>query len=81
MTSTNVFYAANTTLTVHMPPGASEAVLMVEALDNVASITLPLDEVRRLISTLQDRVDASDATGSPAQDDLMDKTPLSSSEL
>ena len=56
MTSTDVFYAASSTLTVHMPPGSAEAVLMIEALDNVASITLPLDEVTRLISLLRDRV-------------------------
>ena len=59
MTSTDVFYAVNSTLTVHMPPGSAEAVLMIESLDNVVSITLPLDEVKRLVSTLKDRADAS----------------------
>ena len=53
MTSTSVFYGAASTMTVHMPPGSDEAVLMIEALDNVASITLPIDEILRLISTLQ----------------------------
>ena len=62
MTSTDVFYAANTTLTVHMPLGSAEAVLMIEALDNTASITLSVEDVRRLIATLQDRTASTAAT-------------------
>ncbi len=53
MTSTSVFYGSGSTLTVHMPRGSCEAVLMIEGLDNVASITLPIDQVLSLLSTLQ----------------------------
>ena len=63
MSSTESFYGTSSTLTVHMPPGSAEAVLMIEALDNVASIALPLDEIKRLIATLQERADGPDPAG------------------
>ena len=67
MTSTNVFFGQTATMTVHMPPGSSEAALMIEALDQAASITLPLDEVRRLAEMLQAHASAfKEAAGSPA---------------
>ena len=52
MTSTSEFFGAAATLTVHKPPGRAEAVLMIESLDVVASITLPPEEVRRLSAVL-----------------------------
>ena len=52
-TSTNIFYGQSATITVHMPSGSPEAVLLIEALDETASVTLPLEEVRRLAEMLQ----------------------------
>ena len=52
MASTFEFFADAATLTVHRPPGSRQAVLMIEAMDSVASITLPDDEVRKLAAAL-----------------------------
>ena len=52
MTSTYEFIGGATTLTLHRPPGSQEAVLMIEAMDSVASITLPDDQVRKLAAAL-----------------------------
>ncbi len=61
MTSTSEFFGQTATLTVHRPPGSAEAVLMIETMDAVASITLPSDEVRRLTALLQQHGPESDA--------------------
>ena len=53
MTSTSEFFGASASLTVYMPPGSSEAVLMIETMDAVASVTLPSTEVQRLVVLLQ----------------------------
>ncbi len=57
MTSTYEFFGGATTLTLHRPPGSQEAVLMIEALDHVASITLPDDQVQKLAAALLARDD------------------------
>ena len=59
MTSTIEFFGEAATLTVHRPPGAREAVLMIEAMDNVASITLTGDELRKLAAVLSAQEDDS----------------------
>ena len=68
MTSTSEFFGQSATLTVHRPPGSAEAVLMIETMDAVASITLSRDEVRRLTALLQQHGPASETSDRFKQD-------------
>ena len=73
MTSTTEFFGEAATLTVHRPPGAREAVLMIEAMDAVASITLPNDQVEKLAAALLAR---GGEVAPTAVQDLLGTNPL-----
>ena len=60
LSSTEVFYGQAATITIHMPPGSTEAVLLIEALDQVASITLAATEARRLAEVLLAKTERSE---------------------